>query len=243
MPNARIELLDFLDTEECRAVEQTVLRLRDLWELREKPGSDGVVRQSYYTLGVPSYLDAVTHDKEAGYYSKARELNPTLGSEFKGLYDKLKTFLSACLGKPVTFAPGLALPGFHIYPAEPGVQYSAFELHLDLQYKYLHWERPEEIDFANPVSFTVPVTLPDEGGGLNVCELSSPRFMLLNRDRLQSALAEKTRYVPYVRGRMALQWGMLLHGVAKWRNVGSRSPRITLQGHALRRRDSWQVYW
>lgn len=243
MPKARIERVDFLTVEECKSVESTVCRLKRLWEPRRKTEADGFIRHPFYTLGVASYIDAVTHDKAANYFSKARELNSILRAELPDLYDKLIASLSEYLGQPVSFAPKLALPGFHIFPTEPGVQYPEVELHLDLQYKYIPWERPEEIDFRNPVSFTVPISLPEEGGGLNVCDLPAAGIMLLGDEERESVLNSKVRYIPYALGRMVVQRGLLLHGVAKRHNVSSQTDRITFQGHAVLRGDTWQLYW
>lgn len=243
MPRARIESVDFLTIDECGTVERVVRRLEPLWEPRRKSGSEGTITHPFYTLGVASYIDAVTHDKDTNYFGRARELNSVLRAELSFLYDKLTATLSGCLGGPVSFASGLALPGFHIFPTERGVHYPEVELHLDLQYKYIPWERPEEIDFRNPVSFTVPISLPDEGGGLNVCDLTAASIMLLGDEERGSALDHKIRYIPYEMGRMMIQRGLLLHGVAKRRNINSQTDRITFQGHAVLRRDTWQLYW
>ena len=242
---AKIESIKFLTADQCRIAQSAIYHLKDLWQPHDHntARATNAIPHPFYTLGVPSYLGAANHEKETNYYNKAKTLNPMMMKEFRWLYEDISAALSNVLGKNVCFTQKLALPGFHIFPTRRGVQYPCVGMHLDLQYKLHNWDSSNEIDFKNPISFTVPISLSENGGGLNVCDRPVGQMMFMNDKERQLVFDQETRYIPYHLGELIIHQGLWFHEVAERRNEQSETDRITLQGHGLFGANSWTLYW
>ena len=234
-----ITSLELLSSGECTRVEGAIKDLRARWLTR---GTSPV--SSFFTLGAASYLDDA-----AAYSERARELNPILCDVFGWLHTRLLSFLSARLRAPVSFAEGLAVPGFHIWLAPAIFVTPIASVHFDLQYLRAWPEGTSGLDVTRPLSFTIPIRLPRGGGGLNVWDVTYDRFRrfasrIPGPVKAQDVplLLDRMRF-PYTRGAIALHSGHLLHQIGEIDDVVPDDERITLQGHALLKGAEWKLYW
>lgn len=223
-----------LAEEECLEISSRVYELKKIWH----------TRANFYTLGAASYLDAASQDNgNLSYYGKAKLFNPILREQFAWLYDRLSHTLAKELGQPVCYRSTLALPGFHIFPVPKNSYRGGGGMHLDLQYKSLNWEPSAEIDFDNPISFTLPIALPEFGGGLNISDLRPSDLNGLSFEERTQVLDKSKKHYPYKLGYMTIHRGLFYHGIAAKQNNSGETDRITLQGHGLLCQDTWHLYW
>lgn len=242
---ATIESRPLLTSTQCEIARNSVTELKSLWRTHNynKNKTGNHIPHPFYTLGVPSYLGATNHDKEKHYYEVARELNPVMMQKFQWLYEIVMGAVSHMFQEPVRFTEDLAIPGFHIFPTQKGVHYPSIGMHLDLQFKLHQWKDKKGIDFKNPLSFTLPFSLSETGGGLNICDRPIGQMMFMSDSERQKTFDEETRYIPYALGELVVHRGLWFHEVAERQSEHSDSDRITLQGHGLRDRDGWTLYW
>lgn len=234
--------IQFLTAQQCEGICSTVHLLRDYWR-QVNPGAP------FFTLGAASYIEFSLPECGVGdYYQKAQRYNPLLKEYFGGVLEHLRDTLERQLGGVVEFKEEFAIPGFHIWLTEAIPTQPSASVHFDLQYQRLDWQMPNEIDYERPVSFTLPVRLPAGKGGMNLWDLHYREVESLAHRGLPhsieelSGTRERTHYA-YTTGRLVLHSGHLLHQIAPVELVREGDERITLQGHALRCADRWQLYW
>ena len=230
-----MQLLEILSAPECEDVRGIVQSLRAEW-IQRAP-------LPFFTLGAATYMDAVGGRREH-YAALAERFNPTLQRHFGWLHDRVTAELARILGRPVVPAPGLAVPGFHIFLAHPAFTRPLASVHLDLQYQEHDWTPFGDADFDHPISFTLSVALPVAGGGL----LIWPQGIAESRRRSKAEFAhllanEPPTFVPYSPGSLVVHDGHLVHQIAPLSQMVRGDERITLQGHALRCGDRWYAYW
>jgi hypothetical protein len=224
-----------LDGATCDATSETVLGLHARW-IRRLPGSE------FYTLGTASYLD-----RDPIYGERAAELNPLLRANFQWLYSILTKGLADILETRVEITTDKAVPGFHVWgvpgiPTEP-----VTSLHFDLQYEHLAW--PPDAQLARTISFTLPLRLPRNGGGLSIWDTTRARVDAFYREAgFNGTLHDLTilmpeHFEPYTCGELVVHSGHELHRIAPISAVVPDDMRITLQGHGVRVGDAWQIYW
>lgn len=224
--------LPLLSPDECKRVEGEVYALRKLWQVR-RPGS-----YTFYTLGVASYLDFQE------YYAKAAVLNPDLEKSFAWLYDYLTAALSDCLKCRVAFEPRAARPGFHIFPPNRDLRIPEGNRHFDMQYLRIDWAERQDLDFLDPISYTLAIRLPRSGGGLNIWPVTKKQFDGMEKTTRDAVLDRTLQYVPYSVGHLVCHSGLLLHTTGPCNGRLQRDDvRLTLQGHALRCKDTYMLYW
>ena len=234
-PTGDMVELALLDAGECESVLATIDALRERWITRHPA-------LPFFTLGAASYIDAaISRD---GYKQLAQRDNPILASRFDGLLERLRTSLEGLLGGSVAWQPHAALPGFHIYLAHKVFEQPIASVHCDSQYELIDWSGCGEPDFSEVASFTLALSLPRRGGGLNVFDLRREQLAGLDG----AAFAERVRsstmtYHPYRAGSMVVHSGNVLHQAAPGRDIQPDERRITLQGHCLRAGDTWYAYW
>jgi hypothetical protein len=233
-----ITSLELLNAEECARVENQIKALRSAWVPR------GSHVSGFFTLGAASYLDDLEE-----YRERAAALNPLLHGNFGWLYERLIEFLERRLHAPVTFAGGLAIPGFHIWLAPAVFVTADASVHFDLQYLRTWPENAPDVDYSRPLSFTLPIRLPRRGGGLNVWDVTYERYhrfaARLNASLTptdMTVLLDRMRH-PYTVGAIAMHSGHLLHQIGEIDKVDADDERVTLQGHALLQRGEWKLYW
>ena len=104
-------------------------------------------------------------------------MNPVLIRSFSWLYELVIEEFSKILGK-LEVVRELGYPGFHIFGHKPGqrshpacveaFQSPSASLHFDHQYEEhgAYWELFDDVNLKETLSFTLPVELPKNGGGL-----------------------------------------------------------------------------
>ena len=103
-----IETLDLFTSEECSKINSTIHDLNTHWDRRNEIFP-------FFTLGVPSYIDANPVSLRSRYLPKVSKYNPILNENLGWMYERLAECLSNHLSAPVVFHPTYSLPGFHIY--------------------------------------------------------------------------------------------------------------------------------
>ena len=199
--------LDF----DCKQVADNVRGLGRMgkWESR----SDEF---PFYTLGKSAYLDG----NSGTYYQGADGMNLTLFRTFNSFYKEVAGKLSTFLGEWVVFNPKLALPGFHIFPADPKLLSVSGNWHLDSPHETLG------IGDKDVHAFTIAVEMPTGGGGMDF------RFG-----------GDEDQYVEYNVGEMFIHSGMVPHRIASYRQYVEGDCRITLQGHIVRDGKDLIMFW
>ncbi len=236
------DAIPVLNAEECEQVRQTVRGLRSQWINR------GSIEHPFYTVGAASYIDATSRIPPPRYSEILVETNPVLRESLPWLYARLMFKLSVYLQAVVRTADELALPGFHVWEGLH-VPTSSLSIHFDLQYLSIPWPGVQRADRSRPLSFTLPIALPRQGGGLNSWDLSY---------EAQAATSHATgRYVPveelartrtrtfhrYEQGVLTLHSGHTLHQIAAVDEAYPDDERMTLQGHGLFCDGAWTIYW
>ncbi|MCB1094223.1 MAG: hypothetical protein KDN22_01470 [Verrucomicrobiae bacterium] len=235
--------MKMLSADECQRANADLHDLREKWIPRRGPDIP------YYTLGAAStFPEMKSAEGGAEYYAMAKENNPVIKDQFQWVLDRLLSALSEALGAPANFHEPFALPGFQIFGSHPGFTKDGM-IHSDVQYTFLDWSGFQDVDFANPLAYTMAIKLPSSGGGLNVWEAEAswnPNLNPPNYD-LQKAKEElktaKKDYIPYEVGTMVLHSGLRIHQVAGLKNPQPDDERISLQGHGLFCDGEWKIFW
>ncbi|HEX3863474.1 MAG TPA: hypothetical protein VHY35_17460 [Stellaceae bacterium] len=227
-----VETLAMLDESECRALRDQVYRLQPHWVQRYP-------NLPMYSLGAALFTDARLGD---GHYEEAvATYNPVLQENFGLLYERLARVLSARLGGPVAYAPDKGLPNFWIFLAHPAFTLLSPSVHADLQYRQTDWAWAKSV--SRPITFTLPLSLPRCGSGLNVWDLSVRRLDGAPKAEAARAFREANkRFIEYRLGHLALQFGHLLHQIATPTQLDDDDERMTFQGHGLFCDGVWQLY-
>ena len=231
-----------LTIDECASVYQEIAALWDHWLPR------GETDSLFCTLGAAIYLDCGEYyDSQDTYWQKATRYNPLLEEKFGWLYERIQRHLESALEAPVTYRDDAALPGFHVWLAHAIPTRSLVSLHCDLQYQHLKWESKSSIDFSNTLSFTLPIQLPESGGGLDLSDCNHLEFLsIAQRNRMDWDLIPRFRnsqYHPYQVGQMVIHSGYTLHRIAPTSIAKNTDKRVTLQGHGVLVDGTWQLYW
>lgn len=230
------KLHNCLTEKECKETLQKVHALKDHWKSRMGKGFP------FFTLGTASYLDA--GDKGEVYYKlKAKDTNALLKENFPSLYDRVMESLIKATGKKVEYEDQLALPGFHIFQYCEMFNYPIASEHFDLQFKEMFWGY-RNVEYDNPITFTLTIRLPSGGGGLNYWDIFYTDVEELSNTELKDLRDEtEKKYFEYQEGKMIVHGGLMLHQIAPAKDMKPDDERITLQGHGLICDNILRVYW
>jgi hypothetical protein len=229
-----IRYLDCLTSEECESIRKRVHSLKQHWVARIDE------KIPFYTLGAASYLDA-EGKKESRYKGIAKRMNPILESHFSDLYARLSEVITHATSQKVEYDKLLALPGFHIFLFSELFTQPLASKHFDLQFKLIDWARYQNIDFENPISFTLSITLPASGGGMYCWDLIyNPE---VGRHSREEEKEESKTFIEYFPGKLVLHEGFMLHQIAPVKEMNPTDERITLQGHGLICDGVMRLYW
>jgi hypothetical protein len=229
--------LKLLSAAEARDVRARVHALRQQWRRRREEAP-------FYTLGVAGYIDAA-RDGFAAYCAAARDSNALLAEHFGDLYARLAAAIGEHLSEPVAYHDGFALPGFHIFLADPQFATPSASLHFDRQYEHLDWSGLDAADFDRQLSYTLSIALPARGAGLLVWRVNDLELRGLPEENRKEVMRQNRRPVlhPYRVGGLAVHSGHQLHQIAPMKDMAPDDERITLQGHALPAGGRWVLYW
>jgi hypothetical protein len=232
-----VQDLDVLSEAECERVCDSVFALRELWTHRHET-------RPFYTLGVPSYMDA-TRGRFAAYHDAALRLNPIMAEQFAWLYARVSGALEGAGFRPCIDDPRLAYPGFHIFLGDDDTRTTPPSIHYDLQYEHIDWSGHSALDLSCPLSFTLALRLPSAGSGLHVWDVDVHALQQLPPDERRTQLFNKrhSTYHAYRPGGMAVHNGHYLHQIAKLGEMQPGDARVTMQGHAVSTGRGWIIYW
>jgi hypothetical protein len=228
-----IQCTFFLSSQECEKICNAVFSLKSLWRQRHSS-------EPYFTLGAASYLDAIETAEK--YFLEAAQLNPHLWEAFTWIYEKLATHFAHKLTRAVEYDPQLALPGFHVYLFSKLFETPIASIHYDLQHGLVGLAKFGE-EISGIFSFTLVLGLPIHGGGLNWWNIPRQRFTALSTEEKSTYLLNHQQFLSYKIGFLYTHSGKILHQTAPGINLQPQDYRITLQGHAFLRNDTWILYW
>ena len=215
----------------------------------------------FYTLGVATYIDGITDIQY--YYDYIKSQNPVFKDYFSWLYDLVIYNLWGEIGE-CQVADFLAYPGFHIFGTKPNeppkmatktyMEQPSATIHVDLQHEQHEflWNHFKEVDLENTLSFTLPIQVPTNGGGLNTWEDESMKqYEIDNKytkhmkelDYSQWGDYGEPTVVPYEAGKMFWFTGQLVHQIAPAYNADFTDRRISLQGHGVKCDGKWIIYF
>ena len=252
------------------AIDNTIQRvdlMKDWWIPRGVYCGEGGFTASeenpvdFYTLGVATYIDGITDIQY--YYDYIKSQNPVFKDYFSWLYDLVIYNLWGEIGE-CQVADFLAYPGFHIFGTKPNeppkmatkmyMEQPSATIHVDLQHEQHEflWNHFKEVDLENTLSFTLPIQVPTNGGGLNTWEEESMKqYEIDNKytkhmkelDYSKCGDYGEPTVVPYTAGEMFYFIGSLVHQIAPAYNADFNDRRISLQGHGVKCDGVWQLYF
>jgi hypothetical protein len=236
---------DFCATDVAEQYAASVMSLASRWTTRKRGLS---------TLGAAAYIDAppesagdmfAAQETVVGQYEQQlNRSNPVLAEHFGPLHQLLLTVLGEVLQAPVSFAPGKALPGFHIFEYAPENAHAGSHVaHFDRQYETLDWQGPINHQTTPTISFTLPLRLPSSGGGLMVWEVMLDDVLNLDKEATRDYIRNASRQrIKYQVGELVIHPGHALHMIYPWQSKTDEQ-RITLQGHCIMINNQWLAYW
>lgn len=215
-----------LSAAECARAADTLLALREHWMRRTSA-------LPFFTLGAASYIDA--QGGIGAYRACVRRDDPLLSEQFGWIHARIADAIAAATGIPAYFRKKGGRPGFHIFLGHPAFRRPLASVHRDRQFLLLDWSPAEDpVPDAEPLSFTLPLALPASGGGLNVWPDAVDE---------EQAKAMTPQLHPYAVGQLTMHSGNLVHQIAPMPRMMPQDRRITIQGHAIRCRKGWSIYW
>ena len=229
------KVVDVLEPSEARAARDQVHALRAAWTRQS-------LSAEFYTLGVSAYIEAQNRGA-VSYTFAAKRLNPMLEEAFGDVYERVRATLERFMGEPVSYSPRLALPGFHIFLADPAFSLPVCMIHVDQPYKNLHWPAYEAVDTRRTLSFTLSLALPKGGAGLRVWHQISPEQAVTGPSLIEQTTGLEPTHHAYTVGRMVIHDGHSIHQIAPFVGLGDGDERITLQGHAIHGAQGWLAYF
>ena len=164
---------------ECLNHEQTKLAVNKIDKLCQywiPRGTHDQQNIHFHTLGVTSYIDA-SRDYES-YIDGCEYFNPILMESFDWMYNIIIQKITEHFG-PAELFNQISIPGFHIFGQKKNKQldissftcsdkYPCTSLHVDYpQYEHGLWKHFfKDIEWTNPLTCTLALELPHNGGGL-----------------------------------------------------------------------------
>lgn len=208
--------IDVFTRDECTSLTEEVLQLDRFL----------VDRGGFYTLGAACYLD-----DPLAYPAIANAFNVVLGQALGKMYDRVNEVLSKHFGMPVgRMSGGFGLPSFHVFDEKSnGLEAS---IHIDEPYSRVSFQG---VEWHDPFSFTLPVSIPTAGAGLD--------FWWGATERDIKKYPTTPEYVPYRLGQMYIHDGMTPHRIASVAPIPEGEMRVTLQGHGVHVEDGVLVYF
>lgn len=226
------------------------LLLMDAFWLRRHP------HLPFFTLGATNYYD-IEANGLAFYLEQAKRYNMLLTSSFTAIYQQLLSLLTDVLNEDVWLDTHNAVPGFHIFSGHPEFQspennylthtqwlrlrnqsrFIGSPVHRDRVHEVIDWQGRKPA-FGTPTaaqrfSFTLPIVLPEAGGGLNIWP---------NAKEGEACGEHNRQFYAYTPGELVLHSGDEYHQASGF-PLRENEYRITLQGHGLRWQNGWSLFW
>jgi len=247
------ENLEFLSLEECVDVRRRLFDLKEFWIDRSRALSpfDDV---PFYCLGVASYIDCIRPGESHLYFDNAKITNKILRDNFSDLYKRIEEVINEKFSCKVKYIDDFALPGFQIYLADWFFEDFMGPKHCDFHHYLLDWNR-YGVNFnpADNLSFTASIKLPKSGGGLYMWDATydyeTERLKELSYEEHRSQMYnielpdEERTYFKYETGKIFFHSGNRYHQVAETKEMENDDERLTLQGHAVKDKDTYYIFW
>lgn len=195
---------------------------REAWT---SPGS------SMATIGEPFYRN---RDRQDHYTRCARSENSDLYRHFRVAHEAVAVFFEQRYGAPVVFAEELAVPGFHIFSYLRAGDYAGGSWHFDSLHQQVPFFANHHDEVEAVVNFTLPVQVPNGGTGMDVCE---------DEPGAPSPGAGATISTPYVPGVLVFTERDYWHRIGGSTCLTDGERRVTCQGHGVRFRGRWILFW
>jgi hypothetical protein len=205
------------------AVDTVPARFRHRRE--DSPGEQALI-----TIGAPLYRNRDVLDE---YRAAARSSNRELYRHFRLAHERIAAFFEHRYGVPVVYAEDLAVPGFHVFSFEYPGSFPGGGWHMDGMAFQVPFFADRRAEIEGVLNFTVPFEIPDGGSGMNF-EDSIPGSLTPGGGAAVT--------LPFRPG------AMLFTEADHWHRIGdshclSPGRRITMQGHGLRFRGRWVLFW
>jgi hypothetical protein len=212
--------VNIFNQTEINTIKTKVYKLKSQWKAR--------TFNVMSTLGKPNYIDCKGYSNE-NMLKEFDFMYETLINKFKTIYPGYNIELGG--GK--TGSP----PGFHIFNSSGYLfKLPVASLHKDGQHINAGFT-----NYRKRFSFTIPIQLPENGGGLHIWKHIFANTMLpVWADLLFNK--DKHSYIPYKEGNIAIHNGDHYHLIAPSK-FGDTLDRITLQGHGVFNNDTLYLYW
>jgi len=209
---AKLEEIPLLSQKRCHLITAEVLGLSPFW----------MNRNGFYTLGAATYQDdPLTYPTIANLY------NPILIRFFSRLYETVAHFLQTQLKTDVSMINHrLGMAGFHIFDSQTANMMG----HPHIDEPYTRVDLTPFGEWSDPFSFTLPVSLPACGGGMDMWHEFTDKDIdnFIGSDTLPTAV-----YEPYKLGHVYIHDGKTPHRIANPAPIQDGEFRITLQGHGV----------
>ena len=251
-----LENLVMFDHEECERIVGSLHELKDHWVKR-------MDHFPFYTLGASNYLDK-SHHENPPYHDMRAVSDPILRDQIGWAFTRICEVLQETLEAPVTLAEEKAVPGFQIFLADDRLKKPTYYLdrtwfgtqsentdkipahiHCDTAQNTFRWPEYEAADLERPISITIPVQLPNGGGGMHVWDCMFDDTRHLDHAALrQRIIGSQSWFHQYERGQACLHSGLRYHAIAGMRDDPHEGDaRITIQGHGIFADGSWRLFW
>lgn len=252
--------LTFLSEEEAKDIYDKVMSLQDQWKLRI-PGD-----LALHTLGIGTFPDK--SNGSPVYLDSVESNNKMMLDNFSNLYEKVLNFFNEEIG-PTKYAPGLALPIFHIFSNKLQDRKEIINIpEINKQFKIHHDNShiDQEDYFGNEdlehITYTLAISLPKRGAGLFVygeeyvdgeCSSDNEVYLELlntpydkgevNKTTLKDNNWPKPKFIEYYPGLLVYQIGDVYHQIIIGLDITSHDDRITFQGIGVKKGGEWLLYY
>jgi hypothetical protein len=186
---------------------------------------------SMATIGEPLYRN---RDRFDYYTASAQAENRPLYRHFRLAHERVAAFFERRYGLPVVYAEELAVPGFHVFSFDRPGKYEGGGWHVDGLQAQVPFFAARRNEVEGVVNFTVPFEVPDGGSGMDLEDDVHGSF---------GAGGGEAVTMQYLPGVMMFTESEYWHriGASHCRRDGGR--RVTLQGHGVRFRGRWVLFW
>lgn len=228
---------EFFSRSDCAFFIQNLFDRRALWEDRSKTAPT-YRNGKWYTIGASVYMDLNRPEDLAPFLQRANYFNVVMQQNFKELLVEFLDRLNGTVSKESDHTYQYLynvyrlgpLPGFHIFPPEETLQAPFGKIHRDLQWEALFQipDFPFELkDVTNHFTFTLPLVLPYQGGGMFIPDEE-----------------DKDKLYQYQEGALYIHSGQFDHQVCcLLPPVTPLDWRITFQGHGFTIGNESYLYW
>jgi hypothetical protein len=196
-----------------------------------RQASDAATDGRMATIGEPLYRN---RDRFDYYTARAQAENRLLYRHFRLAHDRVAEFFERRYGVPVVFAEDLAVPGFHEFSFGAAGNYGAGGWHYDMLHAQVPYLARHAGEIEGVVNFTVPIETPSGGTGMDLEDDSSDSPGPGGGIRVRA---------PYLPGVMVFNEAEYWHRIGASLCLGDGERRVTLQGHGIRFRGRWLLFW